>query len=463
MGNTPITVGLRTEKTSYKAGESVKGTVYVSVTKQAQPAQAIMLRVSGREHSLVHYTTSETRREGQEDRTHTRDHYDESSCDFLQMEYPLHRFQTQQLLPGQYEFPFTIQLNHDLPSSMSCKQGQSHCSVEYILTATMVKPSSGIFSSNPSSEQKLNIFAAPPAGENLENTSLQLPVEEVPVNSCCCHYKGVMSLQAKFSKTTVQPRDSIDVNFRCQNQSTVKVDRVRVQLEQITEWNANRGNREVVKRVLDRREMDAAQFPELDKRHRRKHHHFGAAPEQQPFRGDSGWNRALIQVPPMIQDSYNGRCIKVRHLVSVHLLTSGCCTNDPDATTMVQVYHSLPATTYSPAEPFKDPTKVPSAPSSIYDEYSNTTATSDTPIHPPALPGHWDGDIMLATTTASPVGWEEAFSPSAPSEAYDDGTTPMAEAQVLPPDWNAQTAELVAIPMAEAMIVDSSWQESSQF
>jgi hypothetical protein len=349
----------------------------------------------------------------------------------------------------------------NLPSSMYCNQGESRCSVEYLLTATLVKPSSGLFSSNPSSEQKLNIFAAPPDGTNLENTGLQLPMDEVPVNSCCCHYKGVMVLQAQFSKTIVQPRDSIDVKFRCQNQSTVKVKRVRVQLQQIIEWNTRQGNREVVKRVLDSREMDAAQFPELDRKRSRGRQYFGAAAEQEPFHGDSGWNRASIQVPPIIQDSYAGRSIKVRHLVSVQLVTPGCCTTAPDSTTGVQVYQSLPPTTFSESsstDPFKYQTTAPSAPSSVYDEFSNTSATSSTPAHPSAPPGHWDDTVA---TTASPVGiWESSLLPSAPLEVYDG--TPMAKAQVLPPDWNAQTAEVVTIPMAEAIVLDdsSSWRVS---
>jgi hypothetical protein len=41
MGNSPITVGIRTRKLEYKAGDTVNGVVYLSVTKNDQKAQAM--------------------------------------------------------------------------------------------------------------------------------------------------------------------------------------------------------------------------------------------------------------------------------------------------------------------------------------------------------------------------------------------------------------------------------------
>jgi hypothetical protein len=100
--------------TEYKAGEIVHGTVYLNVTKSDQRAQALVLQVVGRKHAVVHYTTSETHRDDDSHHTRHHDHYDESTNDFLRIECPIHRFDTQ-LVPGQFEFPFSIQLPPDLP------------------------------------------------------------------------------------------------------------------------------------------------------------------------------------------------------------------------------------------------------------------------------------------------------------------------------------------------------------
>jgi hypothetical protein len=46
--------------------------------------------------------------------------------------------------------------------------------------------------------------------------------------------------------------------------------------------------------------------------------------------------------------------------------------------------------------------------------------------------------------------------PLVPPSSYDviNGDIPIAEAQALPPNWNAQTAEVVHIPMAEAIVLE---------
>eukprot|EP00339_Tiarina_fusa_P024646 CAMPEP_0117066660 /NCGR_PEP_ID=MMETSP0472-20121206/46632_1 /TAXON_ID=693140 ORGANISM="Tiarina fusus, Strain LIS" /NCGR_SAMPLE_ID=MMETSP0472 /ASSEMBLY_ACC=CAM_ASM_000603 /LENGTH=160 /DNA_ID=CAMNT_0004787835 /DNA_START=46 /DNA_END=525 /DNA_ORIENTATION=+ len=160
MGNAPITVGLRTDKSSCSAGSKATGRVYVSVSKESQPVQALMLKIVGAEHVLVHHTTSHSdrhndRRHRNHSHSHTEDHYERAESTFLQLEYPLHTFPRGQLAPGQYEYPFEIQLPYNLPSSMICRDGQSYCDVKYELTATLQKTNSGIFSPNPSAQQEV--------------------------------------------------------------------------------------------------------------------------------------------------------------------------------------------------------------------------------------------------------------------------------------------------------------------
>lgn len=290
-------------------------------------------------------------------------------------------------------------------------------------------------------------MAAPPLGESLENTSLMLPVDEVPVNSCCCRNKGTVVLQAQFNKTTVKPQDTIGVKFRCVNESSVKVKKVVVQLESIITWRGRQGSRdETVRKVIDRREMHAEQFPELAKHYRK----LRGPLRQTNFydnmgtfsNGDSSWRQAYIQIPAFIQDSFDGRSIQVRHLVSVQLLTDGCCTNNVDATTLVQVFQSLPPNANSNANVNEETSSnTATAPSSIYDEYS--VWKDDDRKEQDSSAGGYNAPTAIAT----PIGSHDVY----------DGSS-VVQVQALPPNWHAQTAPVVEIPMAEAMVVESTWE-----
>jgi hypothetical protein len=245
MGNTPITVGLRTDQDRYSAGSKVTGRVYVSISKEPQPVQALMLKIVGAEDVVIHHTSSHSGDRHNNDRRHrnsshsrTEHHYERANVTFLQLEYPLHTFPQGRLTPGQYEYPFEIQLPHNMPSTMACHDGESHCDVKYELTATLQKTNSGIFSPNPSAQQQVEIASTVPASKAVQQ-SRHLPLEQIPVNNCCCHGKGNMALEMKVDRTAVQPHDTANVEFRCQNQSSVKVIRMCVQIEEIVDWRCH--------------------------------------------------------------------------------------------------------------------------------------------------------------------------------------------------------------------------------
>jgi hypothetical protein len=187
-------------------------------------------------------------------------------------------------------------------------------------------------------------------------------------------------------------------------------------LEQIIEWNCHTHQKQVT-RILDSRDFHAQQYPELNRlskseRRRRQNRYFGTPQEEAPFTA-LNWHVAQLQIPSNANDSYQGRAVQVRHVLSVLLLTKGCCTSNPDVSARIQIVRSVPRMEEAAASP------MPSAPLDTFD----------------------------------PV--VDVWAPSAPHAAYDDHqSAPMAEAQVLPDDWNAQTAELVEIPMARAIVLE---------
>jgi hypothetical protein len=319
--------------------------VYVSVSKEALLVKSLLLRIVGEEEAVIYH----------EGGGH---HNEQASVCFLQSEYPLHTFPNKQLPPGQYEYPFAIQLPQSLPSTMGCCKGKSYCEVKYELVATLQRPKSGMFRPNSTAKQQLHLVSAPPLSSNsrAQQQQLHLPLERVTVERFCCYSKGTMALEVKVDRTMVQPHDTVTVQFRCQNQSSVKVSMVRVQLKQIIEWQCQDFH-ERFQRVLDQRNLDSLQYPELvgsrqqlvaGGRQEQHRYYFGTAPppnsssahDVQPAPMNHDWHASQLKIPPQSQDSWNGRQIQIRHVLSVQLRTKGWCTTNPEVCTRLQVYRS---------------------------------------------------------------------------------------------------------------------------
>jgi hypothetical protein len=421
MGNTPVTVGLHTDESCYTAGDIVTGKIYISVTKP-QPATVLNIRILGEEHTVIHHTTNETTSSGGSNHhnstttTTEENHFEQANSAFFNLDYPIHMF-PKQIQVGQYEFPFTITLPSNLPSSMICRKHQSYAQVHYQITAklqTATTTMGGLFQQAPHKTQVLQILAAPPFGSE-DGSALQLPTELVPVTKCCCFQKGRVALAASFDKTVVRPNETIGVEFTADNQSTIRVDTVRVILEEHIEWRAHGGRTEQVHRVLQKVDLPASEYPELAKLRRKRSttHYFGGSStttdrQRSPLIHNNNNNNhnsnnhtparlTQVVVPTDATDSYNGRWIEVRHSLSVRLMTPGCCTTNPEACIRLQICRT------------------------------STTA----PPTPSAPPSDYDIDIDIPASAPSVVE---------------------AEA-VLPAGWSAQTAEVVDIPMVQATLL----------
>ena len=417
MGNTPVTVGLHTDQSCYTAGDLVTGKIYISVTKP-QPATVLNIRILGEEHTIIHHTTNETTSNGSGSNSTTttreHDHYEEANSAFFNLDYPIHMF-PKQIEVGQYEFPFTINLPANLPSSIMCRKNQSYAQVHYQITAKL-QTTTGLFQQAPQKTQVLQILAAPPSGF-ADDSALQLPNERVPVTKCCCRKQGHVALAASFDKTVVRPNETIGVAFTANNQSTVRVDTVRVILEEYIEWRAH-GRSEKVHRVLQKVDLPASDYPELAKLHRKPNTYFGGSNntmDQHPLIHNNdtpGRSSIQVVVPTGATDSYHGRWIEVRHVLSVRLLTPGCCTTNPEACARLQICRTTaPLTPSAPPTPLAPPS--PSAPPSEYD---------------------MGMDMNIPAHASAPIVEAEA---------------------VLPAGWSAQTAEVVIIPMVEATLLDN--------
>jgi len=420
MGNRPITIGVETDKAEYTAGSTLRGKVYLSISNRQSTgvaAQILQLRLVGKESSVVHHTSSND--------SHTDDHYERSSHTFFQVDHPLYTFINQRAPSGQYEYPFQFKLPDNLPSTMKARDGKSTCEVEYELVATLVQPGGGgIFNSHPNSKKTISVWAT---AREPTDSSVQHPPDDIPVNSCCCCEKGSMTLEACVNKTVVLHNDSIQVQYRCQNNSSMDVHAVKIQLEQVIQWTCNTRKKKV-RKILDKLEFDGHRYPELDATAPKStfccfggppsYSHVPTAPLSREF------HTAQLKVPMDACDTYRGHAVSVQHVLSVVLVSYGCCNNNPESATMMQLVKAFSGSTMTSA---------------------NDEKTSS-PIAAAAVAPSAPSDLLDNNNTASPV-FAQAFSSASPI---------MAEAQALPPDWNAQTAQVVEIPMAEAMVIEPS-------
>ena len=245
------------------------------------------------------------------------------------------------------------------------------------------------------------------------------------------------------------------VQFRCENKTAEKFKSVKAELKEIIEWSA-RGHTKTIETILASSTMDASLFPELNAMWLKPF-------EWQYHKYNNETNRLLESKPwrtiepPLgvdasrANDTYQGNAIQVRHVLALKIISMGCFTTNPDASTLVQISRNPMAFGVERSEAQHDPLFCNSKP-------THAAASASAPF---------EDEIFAKPATTAPF---EAQS-TAPLDVYDDNsytgykndytnssnsesTVPMVEAQlVLPEDWNAQTEELVTIPIAEATAV----------
>lgn len=490
MGNSPMTIGLQVNngnKAGIMAGSILHGRIYLS-TNQSVNAHSIRLKLIGTEFAKVHYQTSETRPDYSTNRgnnnessiTETMDHYEHNSHVFYEIDHSIKDFPGAVIPRGQYEFPFHLHLPKSLPSSMEARQNQSHCEVRYEIIAEVYQKPNSLFYKNQHHKELLNVVAMPSSVRTDEDSSLHLPVEIVPVSSCnCCCFasctkQGTMALESKFDKTTLlldtptspsfsnspfhrtrQPRSfqsdsirnqSIGVQFRCENKSTELVKSVRAQLQQKIEWRVN-GHFECLTTTLGTSTVDASLYPELNAMWRKpfKFEEHQRNSDMNFLLNSKPWR--TIDPPLRVEgaeatDTYRGNCVNVRHVLTLSVNTTGCCSTNPDASALVEIYRNpaIYGVDLAGHEGFTE---------AFAQDYSSGKPSPTAPFEDEVVP-------------------EAHATPTAPSSVYDDAlhqtsatAVPMVQAQlVLPDDWNAHTHETVTIPIAEATVVGTSTEAS---
>ena len=371
-------------------------------------------------------------------------------------------------------FLFTIVYRStDLPIYLCRKK--SKCKVRYEVVAEVFKKPNSHFYSNPHTKEKVNVVAMPSSSSSSSSvrsdSSLHLPVEIVPISTCnCCYFMGctkagTMALEAQFDKTTVlmdglssplhrrgpcinkrnmrlfQSSNNIDtsksigVKFRCENRSTEKIKSIKAELIETIEFGAN-GRTEIIKTTLASSTLDASMYPELDANSNNIDHTEGHL--SKPWRTI---HPSLRVEADMATDTYRGTTIQVRHVLSVKVVMDGCCSTNPDASALVEIYRNPAAFGVEVASNGK--------------QQQQQTAQD-----PPSFePLEDDGYATVPAQATAPPSFSDNKDNNNNNNNNVASEVPLAEAQlVLPEGWNAQTAEIVTIAetMVVATLVDSS-------
>ena len=248
MGNAPITMGLKTDKNAYQHGETMTGTVYLSVTSvdaKIQSYQGIQLSFSGEEHSEVRVKEENSGDSGTTYRT------ERETINIFHVQVPMTTFASP-LRPANYEFPFEWTLpNTPLPSSFRNRQTQSgRCEVRYTLAAYVTpqdntSSSIGIgrflscnsFTSKGTFASQTIQFVGAPTRAIPE--PLYLAEERTTLNGlCCCWKQGDISLGWQADNIVLTPEAECRLVIRGSNASALPVSKLRVQLIQTIHWQA---------------------------------------------------------------------------------------------------------------------------------------------------------------------------------------------------------------------------------
>ena len=241
-------MGLKTDKNAYQHGETMTGTVYLSVTSldgKIQSYQGIQLSFSGEEHSEVRVKEENSGDSGTTFRT------ERETINIFHVQVPMTTFASP-LRQANYEFPFEWTLPvTPLPSSFRNRQTQSgHCEVRYTLAAYLTpqdnnSSSIGVgrflscnsFTSKGTSASQTIQFVGAPTRAIPE--PLHLAEERKTINGlCCCWKQGSISLGWQADTIVLTPEAECRLVIRGSNASALPVSKLRVQLIQSIHWQA---------------------------------------------------------------------------------------------------------------------------------------------------------------------------------------------------------------------------------
>lgn len=399
MGNTPVKIGIRLDNknSTVEAGGVLKGRVYLSAQNSSQQARGIHLIMKGEEQCEI------IRHDNDNGRDRRRE-VERASVQILKVDVPLTSFPNGVAPQGQYEYPFEWPLPANLPSSMSCQEGESSCSVKYQLTAYLDHSGSMSFLPDYSSTETVIVAAM---SETVHAEPIQMDLEEFNIKACCSD-RGTMTMGWDADTAVAAPKGVINVGITGKNESIVHAKALTAKVVETVTWSAH-GHTKNNSRVIatnkiyveeNRLWRPLVQLPSRRDRRRARYESTGHVDAEV-------WeNRCTtrLRLPEHIRDSHLGNIVSVRHSLVITATTPGsCCVTSPESSVLIHIQRRMPTTGPTAA--------VPEASTPFYQD-----------------------EIVIATAPMEETA----------NHSYQE--PPMAVAEILPDNWTPQESEVVVIP-----------------
>ena len=309
------TAGVALEKTSYVAGEIVRGYVQVDLRARIR-CENVFAFLACDAKTKVHYTTHSG--SGKNRRTHH--HYAHEQQNVFLLRAHVAQFASSWAEPGGYQFPFEFQLPLEAPSTMHIPGTSNYCFVSHSVRVEL----QGCGANQAKQQQSwpvhsvlFNVNGASPVGAPTTQSQVK------PVNVCCCISKGTVELDSQLSSNTCQTGGQVGVTLSVRNNSSATCSGVVVSIRELREWSA-RGHRHVV----DAPCVEGLAHPQIN-------------PNE-----TVGPVTAQVALPPGCCNPsvlLAGSCgISVSHRVRVQCKTA-CCVTDPFNDTTICVHGGPPS------------------------------------------------------------------------------------------------------------------------
>jgi len=397
-----------------------------------------------RERSNVRYTTSESDGNGG---TRTTTRYSYSDREIMHMNINLGNISDAIPEGARYRFPFQIELPSNIPSTMYNEGvGRAYCQINYKIKAELLSGDKSLFGKHKV-QVEFNVMSKP------------LPIQPVPnliqpitqhVNFLCCFNIGKITMGARVADTRIGRGEKVIIDFACQNESLVNIQRAEVSVKQEVDWKSgsrSNGDKKVIAHNIFKQ---TSRWEKIDKAKMKESKVKSRAPTD-TYRGEEqrilqlihaaihdGENRALLSIPTSAIQSYQGALIKVHHRLKIKVFTGGSCTDNP--TIKMPIFIGTPSNynrTQSDAQ-IESPTievlPPPTAPTAIVTPLTLGTPTT---VSPSAPPSEW-ASAVVATPVV--IGQSTAVVGGNIWEAEEGGgdtnqqsnVIPMAAAEIVP-------------------------------
>ena len=301
MATAEVKISVLISSRAYYTGSMIEGRVFLSVECPIFVCSELFIILYGEEYSHIRY--DEFMIYGP---SGPEVHFNlaKQTHSILDLSASVARFTEGEITQGNYEFPFSIQLPPDLPTTVVT----NHYGIRYALEARIDYP--GVNVIDVSNTIKLKVVHAIPkplvvpniAGPTVHNMQV------------CCWSNGQIVLGVMVDKASVVPGNEVNIYILLKNSSSTLIESVTLTILEIVHWKAQQ-RRDHGKRTLLFTKIPVNAIPGAQ-----VNSDISAAALQQGTALEGLFriqNELLWEVPKKITPDYKGTLVTVSHVVSV--------------------------------------------------------------------------------------------------------------------------------------------------